>query len=63
MFKHLISSNCTIIYMFQDVLKQLKIITGELQITNNHLRLIEEHLRVPDMRYWSQVLKEIKKSS
>ncbi len=49
--------------MFQEVLKQLKIITGELQITNNHLRQIEENLRVPDLKTWSKVLKELRDSS
>ena len=50
--------------MFQDILKELRVITDELKVTNNYLRQIEENIRVPNMIEWAKFRKSlIKKPS
>ena len=45
--------------MFQDILKELRVITDELKVTNNYLRQIEENLRVPNMIEWAKFRKSL----
>ena len=47
--------------MFQDILKELRVITDELKVTNNYLRQIEENLRVPNMIEWAKFRKDLLK--
>ena len=61
MAKHLFIRSEWSIYMFQDILKELRVITDELKVTNNYLRQIEENLRVPNMVEWAEFRKQIKK--
>ncbi len=64
MAKHLFIRSGSTIYMFQDILKELRVITDELKVTNNYLRQIEENLRVPNMIEWAKFRKSlIKKPS
>jgi len=61
MLKHLSIRSDYYIYMFQDILKELHIITDELKVTNNYLRQIEENLRVPNMIEWAKFRKQLVK--
>ena len=47
--------------MFQDILKELRVITDELKVTNNYLRQIEENLRVPNMIEWAEFRNQLTK--